>query len=187
MNTRNTIRLNHSNRSRIVIVPTLECGSSAAAFATFSLPPKPTVNHNLNPAKGHLFLYFFYLIYLLNFLYFFSSGAGYSGNFSLLVSALFTSNSSNSSEGAMIVCGTPPARLLTSGSFPSATRSFRSARTSSSLNTAPRPSSSCPSEAYTRYSSRGAFPGPSLSTRCPHCLPSSPPAPPECSPPPPLP
>src|SRR5258705_454866 len=56
MNTRNTIRLNHSNRSRIVIVPTLECGSSAAAFATFSLPPKPTVNHNLNPAKGHLFL-----------------------------------------------------------------------------------------------------------------------------------
>src|ERR1700675_604311 len=123
-------------------------------------PPKPTAAYN--SARSRI-LFLSILTSLLH--YFFSSGAGYSGNFSLLVSALFTSNSSNNSDGAIIVCGTRPTRLLTSGSFPSAIKSFRNARTSSSLNTAPRTSSSCPSAAYTRYNNLGAFPGPSVSTR----------------------
>src|SRR5690348_4559274 len=78
--------------------------------------------------------------------YFFAGGgAGYSGSLSLLVSARFTSSSSNRSDGLMTVVGTPPGRLLTKGSLPAAITAVRSARVSSSLNTAPRTSSSWPS------------------------------------------
>src|SRR5215472_6331293 len=74
--------------------------------------------------------------------FFDGGGGGYSGNLSLLVSARFTSSSSKSRDGLMTVVGTPPGRLLTSGSLPAAIRAVRRARVSSSLKMAPRTSSS---------------------------------------------
>src|ERR1043166_3175172 len=103
---------------------------------------------------------------------YFNGGAGYSGTLSLLVSARFTCNSSNSRDGAITVDEIPPVRLLTSGSLPAALKSLRNARTSNSLNTAPRTNSSSPSFPYTRYSSRGAVPA-IVSTRYPYGLPCS--------------
>src|SRR5262249_42855513 len=69
-------------------------------------------------------------------------GAEKWANLSLLVSARFTPSSKKRGKEQITVVAPPPRRFVTGGSFPAAIRSFRSARTSSSLNTAPRTSSS---------------------------------------------